>query len=58
MPSSALLNKTTKTDYMALDIGSKCQAMYIWIDGSGQSLRVKTRTLDETPQSVEGENEI
>lgn len=56
MPSSALLNKSAKTDYMSLDCQGKCQAMYIWVDGSGEQLRCKTRTLDNEPQSVEGNN--
>lgn len=54
MPSEHLLNKTAKADYMSLDMRGVCQAMYIWVDGSGQMLRVKTKTLDEEPQSIEG----
>jgi len=30
---------------------SKCLAMYVWIDGSGQGLRCKTKTLDFIPTS-------
>lgn len=29
--------------YMALDQGGKIQAEYVWIGGSGQDLRCKTR---------------
>ena len=54
MPSNALLSKTAKNEYMNLEIHDKVQAMYIWIDGTGEHLRCKTKTLDKEPDSYEG----
>ena len=55
MPSTALLNKTAMDKYMALDTNDQIvQAMYIWIDGTGESLRCKTRSLTKEPNSVAG----
>ena len=38
---------------MALDQGSKVQAEYVWLGGTGQDLRCKTRTLDAKPTEVD-----
>ena len=54
MPSAALLNKAAKAKYMDLPTGNICQAMYLWIDGSGESMRCKTRSLEKVPTSIEG----
>ena len=35
---------------MNLNVRGKCQAMYVWIDGTGEKLRGKTRTFEEPPK--------
>lgn len=47
-----LTNKTMLDRYMRLPIpDDKCQVMYVWIDGSGEGLRSKTRTVNFIPKS-------
>ena len=44
---------TVVEKYLKLDQGEKVQALYIWIDGSGEGLRCKTKTLDKAPKTVD-----
>jgi len=49
----ATTNKTVLDRYMRLPIpDNKCQVMYVWIDGSGETMRSKTRTVDFIPKSA------
>jgi glutamine synthetase len=45
--SKAVLDK-----YLKLDQGDRCQIMYVWIDGTGEMMRAKTRTLPKEPKEV------
>jgi len=46
-------NKTILNKYLSLPQNGRVQALYIWIDGSGEGLRSKTKTLDSVPKSIE-----
>lgn len=49
---SSLLNKALRQHYLALSQGAQCQVTYIWIDGCGEGLRNKTRTLEKEPKII------
>jgi hypothetical protein len=55
MASYTLLNKTTTAHYLSIpQPDDKIQVMYVWIDGTGQTLRCKDKTLDFVPKKAEG----
>lgn len=54
LSNSCLLNKQTALKYLSLPQSEdKIQCMYVWIDGTGEQLRAKTRTLDFIPKVAE-----
>lgn len=50
-------NKTVLDRYLSIPLpDNTCQATYVWIDGTGEYLRCKTRTLNSVPKAAEGMN--
>jgi len=39
--------------YLSLDQGNFVQVLYVWIDGTGQGMRCKTKTLEKVPEKAE-----
>ncbi|MCL4128490.1 UNVERIFIED_CONTAM: hypothetical protein GTU68_051164 [Idotea baltica] len=51
---SSSSNKGPLDRYLRLSLPEgKCQVMYIWIDGSGEFVRTKTKTVDFVPKKPE-----
>eukprot|EP00096_Caligus_rogercresseyi_P003354 TRINITY_DN1624_c0_g1_i1.p1 TRINITY_DN1624_c0_g1~~TRINITY_DN1624_c0_g1_i1.p1 ORF type:complete len:363 (-),score=111.80 TRINITY_DN1624_c0_g1_i1:778-1866(-) len=54
MNVNASLNKNVLSKFMDLEQPKNMiQCMYVWIDGSGENLRCKTRTVDFIPEKPE-----
>ena len=54
--NSAATNKAVLDRYMRLpQPDDKVMATYIWIDGTGEYVRAKTRTIDFIPKHPSGE---
>jgi len=55
----AMLDKNTTARYLTLpQPDDTSQVMYVWIDGSGENVRCKTKTVDFIPKAAEGMNPI
>lgn len=50
---NATIDRQMFQHYMSLPQGNRLQAMYVWIDGSGEFLRSKTRTINFEPKVAE-----
>merc|ERR1712227_645438 len=53
MQYNAYTDKTTLSKYLELPQGDRVQVLYIWIDGSRENLRSKTKTVESEPKKPE-----
>ena len=52
MTTPIALDSIVLERYLSLDQGEVCLATYIWVDGTGEGVRGKTKTLEKLPKSV------
>ena len=53
---SAATDKTVMSSFMRLDQpDDRVMCEYVWIDGTGEGIRTKCKTLMEEPQKPEGQ---
>ena len=56
LTSNPTMDKKVLAHYFELpQPESNVQVMYVWIDGSGEGMRAKTRTMESEPKCAEGE---
>lgn len=53
---TAATDKNVLERYMTLPLDTKVMLEYIWIDGTGEGVRSKCRTLDFEPKSPKGKS--
>lgn len=55
---TAATDKNVLERYMTLPLDTKVMLEYIWIDGTGEGVRSKCRTLDFEPKSPKGKSDL
>ena len=53
LTSYAQTDKSVLEKFSSLDQGSRVLATYIWVDGTGEGIRAKTKALDSKPTKLE-----
>ena len=56
MSHPATTSKAALSRFESLNQGSRVMCEYIWIDGTGEGIRSKCRTMEFEPQKPDGKN--